>query len=190
VAAGTFRPDLFYRLSVLTIELPPLRERIGDVESLALHFLRRLNDDEGSPLRLSSEVVDTLNGYAFPGNVRELENAMTRAAALCSGGVITIDCLPPGMVAAAHHAASSLRNDLGSTLAADRPTIEELQRRYLQLILTEVGGNRRRAASVLGLNRRTIQRLIARYDLFSLAEKDLAADGETEINDDITEDEF
>ena len=187
VAAGTFRPDLFYRLSVLTIELPSLRERAGDVESLALHFLRRLNNGEESPLRLSSEVIDTLNAYEFPGNVRELENAMTRAAALCSGGVITIDCLPAGIAAAGRHNASSLNNDPVSTLAADRPTIEELQRRYLQLILTEVGGNRRRAASVLGVNRRTIQRLIARYDLFSLAEKDASTDGESEVDDYTTE---
>jgi DNA-binding NtrC family response regulator len=186
VAAGTFRPDLFYRLSVLTIELPPLRERAGDVEALALHFLRRINNDEESPLRLSSEVIDALNAYAFPGNVRELENSMTRAAALCSGGVITIDCLPPGIVAAAHNPASSQRHDPVSKLATDRPTIEELQRRYLQLILTEVGGNRRRAASVLGLNRRTIQRLIARYDLFSLAEKEIAADSESEMDEDTT----
>jgi DNA-binding NtrC family response regulator len=184
VAAGTFRPDLFYRLSVLTIELPPLRERAGDVEALALHFLRRLNNDEESLLRLSSDVIDALNAYAFPGNVRELENAMTRAAALCSGGVITIDCLPPGILAAAQNAASFQRHDPISTLTTDRPTIEELQRRYLQLILTEVGGNRRRAASVLGLNRRTIQRLIARYDLFSLAEKDVAAEGESDMDDD------
>ena len=190
VAAGTFRPDLFYRLSVLTIELPPLRERVGDVESLALHFLRRLNNEEESRLRLSRNVIVALNSYAFPGNVRELENAMTRAAALCSGGMITIDCLPPGIVAAAHNAASSPGNDPVSTLATDRPTIEELQRRYLQLILTEVGGNRRRAASVLGVNRRTIQRLIARYDLFSLAEKDVVTEGESEMNDDTIEDEF
>jgi DNA-binding NtrC family response regulator len=189
VAAGTFRPDLFYRLSVLTIELPPLRERTGDIEALALHFLRRLNNDEESPLRLSSEVIEALNAFAFPGNVRELENAMTRAAALCSGGVITIDCLPPGIIAVAHNASSSQRNDPVSTLATDRPTIEELQRRYLQLILTEVGGNRRRAASVLGLNRRTIQRLIARYDLFSLTEKEVAAEGESEMDDDTTDED-
>jgi DNA-binding NtrC family response regulator len=189
VEGGTFRPDLFYRLSVLTIELPPLRERTGDVEALALHFLRRLNNDEESPLRLSSEVIEALNAFAFPGNVRELENAMTRAAALCSGGVITIDCLPPGIIAVAHNASSSQRNDPVSTLATDRPTIEELQRRYLQLILTEVGGNRRRAASVLGLNRRTIQRLIARYDLFSLTEKEVAAEGESEMDDDTTDED-
>lgn len=190
VAGGSFRPDLYYRLSVLTIELPPLRERAGDVELLALHFLRRISNDEESPLRLSSEVIEALNAYAFPGNVRELENAMTRAAALCSGGLITIDCLPPSIAAAPRNLkASSLRNDPVSVLAIDRPTIEELQRRYLELVLTEVGGNRRRAASVLGLNRRTIQRLIARYDLFSLAEKDATADDETDTDNDSIGDE-
>jgi transcriptional regulator with PAS, ATPase and Fis domain len=188
VAAGTFRPDLFYRLSVLTIELPPLRERGGDVEALALHFLRRMKKGEEPALRLSNDVVDALNAHAFPGNVRELENIMTRAAALCSAELITIDCLPPNVVAAANSIpGSSFRNDPVATLAADRPTIEELQRRYLQLILTEVGGNRRRAASVLGLNRRTIQRLIARYDLFSLAEKEAATDAEAEMDDFSTE---
>ena len=189
VAAGSFRADLFYRLSVLAIDIPPLRERSGDVEALALHFLRRLNSYEGSPLRLSSEVIDALNAYAFPGNVRELENAMTRAAALCTGGVITLDCLPPGIVAAAHDAVSLKRSDPVAKLAADRPTIEELQRRYLQIILTEVGGNRRRAASVLGLNRRTIQRLIARYDLFSLAEKDVVEDDESATEDEASEED-
>lgn len=190
VAAGTFRPDLFYRLSVLTILLPPLRERSGDVESLALHFLRRIRNDGESPLRLSGEVVDTLNAYPFPGNVRELESAMIRAAALCSGELITIDCLPPSIVSGSHDAGvSSLGNDPVSGLAADRPTMEELQRRYLQLILTEVGGNRRRAASVLGLNRRTIQRLIARHELFSLAEKEVGTDGENELEDDSSVDE-
>ncbi|HEY0385112.1 MAG TPA: sigma-54 dependent transcriptional regulator, partial [Pyrinomonadaceae bacterium] len=80
VAAGTFRTDLFYRLSVLTIELPPLRERTGDVELLARHFLRRsMSDKTGASFRLSNEAVDALNAYSFPGNVRELENAIRRA---------------------------------------------------------------------------------------------------------------
>ncbi|MDQ2935989.1 MAG: sigma-54 dependent transcriptional regulator [Acidobacteriota bacterium] len=183
VASGSFRPDLFYRLSVLTIELPPLSERGGDVEALALHFLRKIKKGE-EPARLSNEVVDALNAYAFPGNVRELENIMTRAAALCSSELITIDCLPHSVVASTNNiTSSSSRNDPVATIAADRPTIEELQRRYLQLILTEVGGNRRRAAAVLGLNRRTIQRLIARYDLFSLAEKEVPADVDAELDD-------
>jgi DNA-binding NtrC family response regulator len=183
VAAGNFRPDLFYRLSVLTIELPPLSARAGDVELLARHFLRLSSPDEESPLRLSSEALEALNAYPFPGNVRELENALTRAVALCSGGLITLDCLPPNILAAqARTLSSGLSADGSLAIAADRPTMEELQRRYLQLILTEVGGNRRRAASVLGLNRRTIQRLIARCDLFNLAELEIVEDNETEID--------
>jgi DNA-binding NtrC family response regulator len=182
VAAGTFRPDLFYRLSVLTIELPPLRERRGDVELLARHFLRR-SSAEGQPaLRLSNEAVEALNGYTFPGNVRELENAMTRAVALCSAGMITLDCLPPN-IAVGYGVPTSV-NDPSSSLVADRPTMEELERRYLKLVLTEVNGNRRRAARVLGVNRRTIQRLIARYDLLALAEKEISADVEGDPDSD------
>jgi DNA-binding NtrC family response regulator len=176
VEAGTFRPDLFYRLSVLTIELPPLRERAGDVELLARHFLRHSSINDEPAWRLSNEAVEALNAYAFPGNVRELENAMTRAVALCSSGMVTLDCLPPNISASFGTAPDA--NDPAASLAADRPTIEELERRYLKLILTEVNGNRRRAAKVLGVNRRTIQRLIARYDLLSLAEKEIRSDGE------------
>ncbi len=173
VAAGNFRLDLFYRLSVLTIELPALRERVGDIELLAQHFLR---PKEGPPLfHLTREVTAALRVYPFPGNVRELENALTHAVALCANGTITLDCLPPHIAAASNtdsiHAAG-----VEPTLLADRPTMEELQRRYLQLILHEVGGHRRRAADVLGLNRRTIQRLIARYHLEAAAEVEEAAD--------------
>ncbi|HEV7843773.1 MAG TPA: sigma 54-interacting transcriptional regulator, partial [Pyrinomonadaceae bacterium] len=187
VAAGTFRTDLFYRLSVLTIELPPLRERTGDVELLARHFLRRSTSDEtGASFRLSNEAVDALNAYSFPGNVRELENAIRRAAALCSNGLITLDCLPSNISAAKRRdEGSTLNSDAALSLAADRPTMEVLQRRYLEMVLTEVGGNRRRAASVLGLNRRTVQRLIARYDLFNLAETEATAEDEAELEHDI-----
>src|SRR5215831_4064839 len=173
VAAGTFRADLYYRLSVLTIELPRLRNREGDVELLARYFLRRVSSEEETDLRLSSDALAALNAYNFPGNVRELENAMTRAVALCSSGVITLDCLPPNI--SASHSVSLVGNDSVS-LTADRPTLEELERRYLKLILSEVNGNRRRAATVLGVNRRTIQRLIARYDLLSLAESEIKSD--------------
>ena len=182
VVAGAFRPDLFYRLSVLTIELPPLRERAGDVELLARHFLRRSSNNDEPAWRLSNEAIEALNAYAFPGNVRELENAMTRAVALCPSGMITLDCLPPNI--SARLGVSTANNDPSSSLAADRPTMEELERRYLKLILTEVNGNRRRAAKVLGVNRRTIQRLIARYDLLSLAEKEIRSDGEDDPDSD------
>jgi DNA-binding NtrC family response regulator len=162
VAAGNFRSDLFYRLSVLSVELPPLRQRTGDVELLTAHFLQKFRRSGGPNPHLTNEAMAALAAHLFPGNVRELENALRRAVALSSGGLITIDCLPPE-IAAARLAASAGPGD--QKLIADRPTMEELQRRYLQLILEETGWNRRRAAAVLNLDRRTIQRLIARYQL-------------------------
>jgi DNA-binding NtrC family response regulator len=181
VAAGSFRADLFYRLSVLSIDLPSLRERAGDVELLTAHFLQRFRPQGAPAPHLTSEAVAALTAYPFPGNVRELENALRRAVALSSGGLITVDCLPPEIAAARHkpNAAESTE----ARLVADRPTMEELQRRYLQLILEETGWNRRRAAAVLDLDRRTIQRLIARYQLQgrggALNEEDLEAEDET-----------
>jgi transcriptional regulator with GAF, ATPase, and Fis domain len=101
--------------------------------------------------------------------------------ALSSGGLITVDCLPPEIAAARHKPNAAESTD--ARLAADRPTMEELQRRYLQLILEETGWNRRRAAAVLDLDRRTIQRLIARYQLQGRGgapnEEELEAEDET-----------
>ena len=165
---GEFRPDLFYRLSVLTVELPPLRERVGDVSLLVNHFLQKLNAGESAP-HLSAEIWDALNRYKFPGNVRELENALVRAVALSTGSVITLDCLP-SVIVEAHQKDGENRTEIPLELVSDRPTLDELQRRYLILTLTETGGNRRKTAEKLGVDRRTIQRLIARYDLFASAE--------------------
>jgi DNA-binding NtrC family response regulator len=162
VGTGSFRGDLFYRLSVLSIDLPTLRERAGDVELLTSHFLQRFRAAGEATPHLTSEAVAALTAYPFPGNVRELENALRRAVALSSGGVITVDCLPPEIASARQKAAVESAE---AKLAVDRPTMEELQRRYLLLILEETGWNRRRAAAVLDLDRRTIQRLIARYQL-------------------------
>ena len=175
VAAGSFRADLYYRLSVLSIELPPLRERAGDVELLTAHFLQALRDHSGPPLHLTHEAVDALAAHNFPGNVRELENALRRAVALSSNGLVTADCLPPDIGARRPKPAAAERPEI--RLIADRPNMEELQRRYLQLILEETGWNRRRAAAVLDLDRRTIQRLIARYQLHGAADPE----GETEV---------
>jgi DNA-binding NtrC family response regulator len=161
VADGSFRADMYYRLSVLGIDLPPLRERAGDVELLAAHFLRLFQPEGEAPARLTRECAEALAAHDFPGNVRELENALRRALALSSGGLITIDCLPPE-IAVLRQSNAGIAG-LEHRLIADRPSMDELQRRYLQLTLEENGWNRRRAATVLNLDRRTIQRLIARY---------------------------
>jgi DNA-binding NtrC family response regulator len=167
VAAGSFRSDLFYRLSVISIELPPLRVRAGDVELLTNHFLRQFAAAGQPAMHLTNEAMAALNAHDFPGNVRELENALRRAVALSSAGLITIDCLPPEIASTRTKAAAAGPEH---RLLSDRPSMEELQRRYLQLILEETGWNRRRAASVLELDRRTIQRLIARYQLQAKAD--------------------
>jgi DNA-binding NtrC family response regulator len=163
--SGVFRPDLFYRLSVLSLNLPPLRERGNDLDLLALHVVRRLSGDRTPRLRLTREVTDAIRSYPFPGNVRELENALTHAAALASKGQITLDCLPEHIAEAARAmkeegAAAGLPD-----IIADWPTMEELQRRYLQLMLARSEGNRSRAASALGLDRRTVQRMLAKYQI-------------------------
>ncbi len=167
VAAGNFRADLFYRLSVFSIDLPPLRGRAGDVELLTSHFLKRFGDPAQPPLHLTREAMEALGAHPFPGNVRELENALRRAVALSSGGLITVDCLPPD-IARVRPPATAADSERG--LIADRPTMDELQRRYLQYVLEENRWNRRRAAAVLDLDRRTIQRLIARYKLQGAAD--------------------
>src|SRR4030081_3040602 len=94
-AAAQFRPDLFYRLSVIALELPPLRERGGDVDVLVAPFLRAAAVEGKPPYRLTREAALALRSYPFPGNVRELENAIRRAVALCPSDMITLDCLPP-----------------------------------------------------------------------------------------------
>lgn len=168
VDAGVFRADLYYRLSVLTIELPPLLHRAGDVELLTAYFLQKFGDSAKFPLHLTREAMAALSSYPFPGNVRELENALRRAVALSSNGLVTVDCLPSEITDAASLPGSPRNAE--QRLIADRPGMDELQRRYLQFILDETGWNRRQAAAVLHLDRRTVQRLIARYKLQGAAD--------------------
>ena len=178
VDAGIFRADLFYRLSVLSIELPPLRGRAGDIELLTAHFLQKFGDSAKSPLHLTHEAMTALSSYDFPGNVRELENALRRAVALSSNGLVTADCLPSEITSAGRRPDNPPSAE--QRLIADRPGMDELQRRYLQFILDEAGWNRRQAASVLHLDRRTIQRLIARYKLRGVADPEGDVEGDAE----------
>jgi DNA-binding NtrC family response regulator len=161
VASGRFREDLFFRLQVVTVHVPPLRERRGDVPALIRHFIARHAERLGRTApRVAPEVLEMLGAYAFPGNVRELSHILERAMLLAREGVITGSDLPPDVTAAwAQQGPSS--GGLGS-LAEDWPTLAVLERRYIDRVLSRTGGNKTRAAEVLGIDRRTLNRMFAR----------------------------
>jgi two-component system response regulator HydG len=155
-----FREDLFYRINVVTIEVPPLRDRPVDVLALGQQFLARFAERAGkSPLSLSASASEKLAAYAWPGNVRELENCIERAVALGRFNQLTIEDLPQKVRA--------YRADQ-FVLSADDPTevvtMDEVERRYVQRVLQLVGGNKSQAAHLLGFDRRTLYRKLARYE--------------------------
>ncbi|MFL5390298.1 MAG: sigma-54-dependent transcriptional regulator [Myxococcales bacterium] len=174
VKSGRFREDLFYRLNVVTIRLPSLRERLEDVPLLAEHFAAKHAGVRGATL--TTEAREALLAYHWPGNVRELENAVARALALNPGGTILPEDLPDavreayqgkgGRVAAARESPTPvhLRPLAGERVAdpilADRPSLDELNRRYAHRTLRELGGNKTRTAEALGIDRKTLSRLI------------------------------
>jgi DNA-binding NtrC family response regulator len=163
VKAGKFREDLFYRLSVVTLRVPGLKERRTDIPLLAEHFLSLVLDREGHrQLKLSEETIRTLVAYNWPGNVRELESAIEYAVLHARGHAIDPEDLPEKLQSAQVRAAA--RSPL-SALFEDLPALDELERRYLLYILEVTGGNRTRAAEVLGIDRRTLYRMIDRYHI-------------------------
>ncbi len=162
VKAGKFREDLFYRLSVVTLRVPALKERRTDIPLLAERFLAGVIDREGhEPLTLSEETIRTLVAYNWPGNVRELESAIEYAVLHARGHAIAPEDLPEKLQSAQVRTAA--RAPL-SALFEDLPALDELERRYLLYILEIAGGNRTRAAEILGIDRRTLYRMIERYE--------------------------
>ncbi len=157
VEAGRFRADLYYRLAVICIELPPLRQRADDVTSLAQYFLRRFALQNGKPtLALSHEAMAALQSYAWPGNVRELENAMERAVVLARGETIMPSDLPE-RVARSEGGRSEI------SFAAGTP-LEEIERMAIAETLRLTSGDKRRAAALLGIAVRTLYRRIGEQD--------------------------
>jgi DNA-binding NtrC family response regulator len=162
VKAGRFREDLYFRINVVTVRLPPLRERREDVPTLVAHFLNKVAlRERRAPTAMSPEALKLLTGYAWPGNVRELENAIERAVAVAKGNVILPSDLPPevggGPEPGAGGESGGLLGEVGN-----RPTLAEVERRYIQLVLSEVGGNKKKAAEKLGIDRRTLYRALER----------------------------
>jgi DNA-binding NtrC family response regulator len=166
VKTGKFREDLFYRLSVVTLRVPALSERRTDIPLLAERFLGRVLEREGQDkqLALSEETVRTLVAYDWPGNVRELESAIEYAVLHARGNEIVPDDLPAKLQS--DQVRSSARSPL-SALFEDLPALDELERRYLLYVLEVAGGNRTRAAEILGIDRRTLYRMVERYGVDS-----------------------
>jgi len=168
VKGGAFREDLFYRLSVVTLRVPRLNERRTDIPLLAERFLRvALERDQRDHLRLSEETIRTIVAYDWPGNVRELESAIEYAVLHARGYEIVPEDLPAKLQSAPVRAAA--RSPL-SVLFEDLPPLSELERRYLIYVLEVAGGNRTRAAEILGIDRRTLYRMAERYGIDSEAE--------------------
>jgi two-component system response regulator HydG len=154
-----FREDLFYRINVVKIDLPPLRDRGGDVLKLAQHFLAKFAGANKATLTLSESAAAKLMAYNWPGNVRELENCMERAVAMARFDQVTIEDLPEKIRA---YQADRF------VVSADDPTevvtLDEVERRYILRVLAVVGGNKAQAAVMLGLDRRTLYRRLERYE--------------------------
>ncbi|MBX7244231.1 MAG: sigma-54 dependent transcriptional regulator [Candidatus Sumerlaeaceae bacterium] len=161
--AGRFREDLYFRLGVITISVPPLRERTGDVELLANHFAKRFAKQSGLPFaKISRQAIGLLESYVWPGNVRELQNVMERAITLSSGEVIVPDDLP-GHISGNDGSQPAAVPDEDSFKAAKERCVENFEKNYLRAILENCRYNITKVARVSGLNRRTIYRLMERY---------------------------
>ena len=159
VEEGKFRQDLYYRLRVIEIDLPPLSERLEDIPLLVEQFLKKMGSDRAHPLSISPQALSVLMNYSWPGNVRELENALESAVAMNRSGVIVPEELP-----------EKVRTTTGEIkrvedFFAELPSMEELERRYLAHVLRVTGGNKVKTSEILGIDRRTLYRKAEKYKL-------------------------
>ncbi|MGH9641905.1 MAG: sigma-54-dependent transcriptional regulator [Terriglobales bacterium] len=157
IAEGRFRADLFYRLNVIPISLPPLSERTGDVRELARHFTA-LYSEGGREVRLSEALLSRLEAQPWPGNVRELANFVRRAVALSAGGEIGLEAFEHGKTPTAPSPVAAPEWRAGVSL-------EEMERRLFSLTLDATGGNRARAAELLGVSLRTVRNKVREFGL-------------------------
>jgi DNA-binding NtrC family response regulator len=159
VEEGKFRQDLYYRLRVIEIDLPLLRERLDDIPLLVEHCLKKMGRDHEHALSISPQALSVLMSYAWPGNVRELENALESAVALNRTGVIVPEDLPE-KVRTETREITRLED-----FYAELPPLEEVERRYLAHVLKVTGGNKVKTAEILGIDRRTLYRKAEKYKL-------------------------
>jgi|EndMetStandDraft_5_1072996.scaffolds.fasta_scaffold05334_6 DNA-binding NtrC family response regulator len=157
VSAGTFRQDLYHRLSVVPLTVPPLRERRDDILPLAETFLARERQRKTTPARaFARETADALKGYAWPGNVRELRSVIERAALYTTGDVVASAALPPHIL------------EQPATLWSGRdrrPSLKEIEKEYIRYVLDQVAGQQTRAAAILGISRKALWEKRRRYGI-------------------------
>jgi DNA-binding NtrC family response regulator len=162
VKAGTFREDLYYRLHVFEIWLPPLRERREDIPLLAQNFLKEFAKEMGKDIKdFTAETLETLINYAWPGNVRELRTALEHAAVLCRGDRVTLRDLPPSLRTGGASAAASPQRLLAQTDL----TVKDAEKQLIVRALKEANGNRTLAAGRIGMSRRTLHRKLHSYHI-------------------------
>lgn len=161
VREGSFREDLYYRLETLSLRVPPLRERGDDVDLLAMHFLREAaRRHQRGFMKLSEVSSRILADYPFPGNVRELSSAIERAVTFCDGDTIQPEHLPE-RIRKRQGGAAATQTPVSDASISEWPTLETLQQDYVRAVMQAVNGNKRRAAQILGINRRTLYRWLA-----------------------------
>ncbi len=159
---GTFRKDLFFRLNVVTITLPPLRDRRSDIPILANWFLERLAPGRG--VQISGNAIKALLAYDWPGNVRELENCLERGVALTDRRILDLDDLPPSIARADFHdAANSFESQ--EFIAPATNDLEDIERATIARVFSQVNGDKARAGKMLGISRATLYRKLKRYNI-------------------------
>ena len=156
IRSGAFRQDLYFRLNVVQIKLPPLRERKSDIQLLVISFLEKFSDPHGPPRTISDDAMRRLIAYDWPGNVRELENAIERAVAMGSGPIVHVGDLPSNL----HFPSSERVPDKDELLP-----MEELERRAILRTLRETGGDKLAAARMLGIGKTTLYRKLKQYQM-------------------------
>ncbi len=163
VREGRFREDLFYRLNVVSIHLPPLRERREDIPALAGYFLQKYSEANGKAISgIAPETMARLESYSWPGNVRELENAIERGVAVTSHPILLPHDLPLHLVPPT---TPSIERDAPGPV--ELVSLEALTRRHIASVLAATGGNKKRAAEILGVDRRTLYRMLERYAMLT-----------------------
>jgi DNA-binding NtrC family response regulator len=165
VREGRFRADLFYRLNVVALHVPPLRERPEDIPELIDYFLEIYRQRFNRPrLNLSAEARRRLEAFAWPGNVRELRNYLERATALSTGDVIEAEQVLPPQGGGGLSGMGSLSDQAPANATQPPATLDELERRHILRVLEETSGNRERAAAILGISARTLYRKLREYE--------------------------